>query len=220
LHGVSLAIGQAAELNRDYLRELRALADAVEPAWVSDHLCWGGFGGHYAHDLLPLPYTQEALLHVVERVSQAQEALGRRILLENVSSYVAYSASAMPEHEFVAEVARRADCGILLDVNNVVVSAKNHAFSAEAFIDAMPAGRVGQLHLAGHADHGSYLFDNHGAAVPDVVWDLYRYTLRHLGEVATLVEWDEGVPPWETLRSESRRASAIEAETRGVMQAG
>lgn len=220
LHGVSLAIGSTHTLNRAYLRELRALGDAIEPAWISDHLCWGGFGGHYAHDLLPLPYTEEALHHVVARVGEVQELLGRRILLENVSSYVAYHASAMSEAEFVAEVARRADCGILLDLNNVVVSARNHGYDAHAFIDAMPDGRVGQLHLAGHADHGTHLFDNHGAAVPDVVWELYRYTLRKLGPVATLVEWDEAVPTWETLAAEAKRAAAVEAEHRAMKRVG
>lgn len=216
LHGVSLAIGSTHTLNEDYVRRLRALADDVEPAWVSDHLCWGGFGGHYAHDLLPLPYTEEALAHVVARVERVQELLGRRILLENVSSYVAYHASAMPEHEFVAEVARRSDCGILLDVNNVVVSARNHGYDAYAFIDAMPRDRVGQLHLAGHTDHGDFLLDSHEGVVPDVVWSLYEHTLQRLGPIPTLVEWDEAVPSWDVLARESAKAAALETRVAGV----
>lgn len=215
LHGVSLAIGSTHTLNEAYVRRLRVLADTMEPAWVSDHLCWGGFGGHYAHDLLPLPYTEEALTHVVARVERVQEMLGRRILLENVSSYVSYHASMMPEHEFVAEVARRADCGILLDVNNVVVSARNHGYDAKAFIDAMPVDRVGQLHLAGHTDRGDFILDSHEGVVPDSVWALYEHTVRRLGPVSTLVEWDEAVPTWDVLVRESAKAAAREAAVTG-----
>ena len=150
LHGVSLSVGSVDPLDTAYLRDLRALADAVEPAWVSDHLCWGTFGRHNAHDLLPLPFTEESLDHVVSRVSEVQERLGRRILLENVSSYLTYASSTLPEWEFLSEVARRADCLILLDVNNVYVSATNHGFDAGEFVRAIPVDRVAQLHLAGH----------------------------------------------------------------------
>ena len=210
LHGVSLAIGSTDPLNETYLGRLRALADAIEPAWVSDHLCWGGFGGHYAHDLLPLPYTEDALAHVVARVVRVQETLGRRILLENVSSYVGYRASAMSEPEFVAEVVRRADCGLLLDVNNVIVSAHNHGYDPYTFIDAMPNDRVGQLHLAGHTDNGDVLLDSHAGAVPQSVWDLYAHTVRRLGPIPTLVEWDDEVPAWDILAGESAKAASIE----------
>jgi len=212
LHGVSLSIGSTDPLSESYLAQLADLARRTEPAWISDHLCWGSRGGRYAHDLWPLPYTEEARRHVVARVSRVQEVLGRRILLENVSSYVAFRSSEMPEWEFLAEVARRADCGILLDVNNVYVSARNHGFDPHAYLAGIPADRVGQIHLAGHSDKGRYLLDTHDHEVPAAVWDLYRETVRRLGAVSTLIEWDEHIPPLERLVEESRRAAAIEAE--------
>jgi uncharacterized protein (UPF0276 family) len=212
LHGVSLSIGSTDPLSERHLAALAALAGRVEPAWISDHLCWGSHGGRYAHDLWPLPYTEEALRHVVARVARVQEVLGRQILLENVSSYAAFRGSEMPEWEFLAEAARRADCGILLDVNNVYVSAHNHGFDPHAYLAGIPADRVGQLHLAGHSNRGRYLLDTHDHEVPAAVWDLYRETVRRLGPVSTLVEWDDHVPPLERLVEESRRAEAIEAE--------
>lgn len=214
LHGVSLGIGNVEPLAADYLSSLEALIQRVEPAWVSDHLCWGGYGGHYAHDLLPLPCSEEALAHVVERVARVQERLGRQILLENVSSYVAFRASTLPEWEFLAEVARRADCGILLDVNNVLVSAHNHGFCAEAYVDALPGDRIGQIHLAGHTDAGTHLFDSHVGPVPDAVWALYQRVLGRIGPVPTLVEWDEAVPSFEVVAGEARRAAALESQAR------
>ena len=212
LHGVSLAIGSVDPLDERLLRGLRALADRVEPAYVSDHLCWGRHGGRYAHDLLPLPYTEEALAHVVSRVGRVQDALGRQILLENVSSYVAYADSTMPEWEFLARVAEEADCGILLDVNNVYVSARNHGFDPDAYLAGIPAGRVGQFHLAGHSDHGTHLLDTHDAPVTGAVWELYRSAVRRFGSVPALVEWDDHVPELEVVVEESRRARAIEKE--------
>jgi uncharacterized protein (UPF0276 family) len=212
LHGVSLSLGSVDPLNRDYLRELRALADRIEPAWVSDHLCWGGARGHYAHDLLPLPYTEEAVVHVADRIRVVQDHLGRRILVENVSSYLAWRESTMPEWEFLAAVAERADCGILLDVNNVHVSAVNHGFDAETYLDAMPAARVGQIHLAGHDDRGSHLIDTHDHPVAAAVWRLYRHAVARLGRVSSLVEWDDRIPPLATLLAEAARARAAEAE--------
>jgi uncharacterized protein (UPF0276 family) len=212
LHGVSLSIGSTDPLNLAYLDELRALIARVQPAWVSDHLCWGSHGRRYAHDLLPLPYTEEALAHVVDRVRRVQDRLGRRILLENVSSYVTFTHSTMPEWSFVATVADRADCGILLDVNNVFVSAANHAFSAEDYLAALPADRIGQIHLAGHSDRGTHLLDTHDAAVRDEVWDLYRAAVRRYGPVPTLVEWDDRIPPIEDVLAEAERARAVEAE--------
>ena len=197
LHGVSLSIGSTDPLNLRYLDELADLAARFAPAWVSDHLCWGSVGGHYAHDLLPLPYTEEALALVAERVRVVQDRLRRRILLENVSSYLTFTHSTMPEWEFLAAVAERADCGILLDVNNVYVSAMNHGFAPEAYVDGIPAARVGQIHLAGHSDHGTHLLDTHDAAVVPAVWELYRYALRRLGRVSTLVEWDDRIPELE-----------------------
>jgi len=216
LHGVSLSIGSTDPLNLRYLDELADLATRFTPAWVSDHLCWGSVGGHYAHDLLPLPYTEEALALVAERVRVVQERLRRRILLENVSSYLTFTHSTMPEWEFLAAVAERADCGILLDVNNVYVSAMNHGFAPEAYVDGIPAARIGQIHLAGHSDHGTHLLDTHDAAVVPAVWDLYRYALRRLGRVSTLVEWDDRIPELEEVVAEAERARAIESEVLDV----
>ena len=216
LHGVSLSLGSVEPPRASYLDALAALAERVQPAWVSDHLCWGTFGGHYAHDLLPLPYTEEALAVVVDHVGRVQERLGRRILVENVSSYVAFGHSTMPEWEFLAAVAERADCGILLDVNNVWVSARNHGFSPAAYVDALPAARIGQFHLAGHQDHGTHLLDTHDHPVPDPVWDLYRHAVARFGPVSSLVEWDDQVPPLERLLAEAERARSVEAEVLGA----
>ena len=212
LHGVSLSLGSADPLRDDYLDDLAALAARVQPAWISDHLCWGSIGGHYAHDLLPLPYTEEALGHVVERIGRVQDRLGRQILVENVSSYLTYARSAMPEWEFLAEIARRSDCGILLDVNNVYVSAMNHGFDATDYLSGVPAERIGQIHLAGHSDHGTHLLDTHDAPVCDEVWALYRSVVERVGPVSTLVEWDAHVPAWSELVAESERARAVERE--------
>ncbi|HVY40764.1 MAG TPA: DUF692 domain-containing protein [Polyangia bacterium] len=211
LHGVSLSIGSTDPLDGAYLDGLDALARAVEPAWISDHLCWGTAHGFNAHDLLPLPYTTAALDHVVARVSAVQERLRRRILLENPSSYLAFCDSEMSEAEFLAEVARRADCGILLDVNNVYVSAHNHGFDAGAYLAAMPAERIGQIHLAGHSADGELLIDTHDAAVRDEVWQLYGDAVQRFGARATMIEWDAHVPPFDELASELDRARAVAA---------
>jgi uncharacterized protein len=211
LHGVSLSIGSTDPLNEGYLDALKALAARVEPAWVSDHLCWAGVGGHYAHDLLPLPYTDEALAHVVARVQHVQERLGRPIAIENVSSYVSYRQSTMPEWDFLSEVSRRSGCGILLDVNNIYVSARNHGFDARTYIDAVPVEAVWQFHLAGHSDKGSFLLDTHDHPVCDPVWDLYAHAVRRFGPVSTLIEWDDLIPTFERLEEESERARAIAA---------
>jgi uncharacterized protein (UPF0276 family) len=189
------------------------------PAWVSDHLCWGSIGGHYAHDLLPLPYTDEALAHVVARVKRVQDRLGRQILVENVSSYLGFTHSTMPEWEFLAAVAEQADCGILLDVNNVYVSSVNHGFDATAYVLAMPADRVGQIHLAGHSDKGTHIVDTHDDQVVAAVWDLYRLALSRFGPVSTLVEWDDRIPEWEALCAEAERARAVGAEVFGGARA-
>jgi len=213
LHGVSLSLGSVAPLNRRYLAELGALAERIAPAWVSDHLCWSRCGRHYAHDLFPLPYTEEALRHVVARVREVQERLGRRILVENVSSYVTFTHSTMPEWEFLSAVAEQADCGILLDVNNVYVSAVNHGFDAAAYLDAVPAARVGQIHLAGHRDEGTHLLDTHDGPVVSAVWALYRHAVRRFGRVSTLIEWDERVPDFDTLAAEAEHARTVERRT-------
>jgi hypothetical protein len=210
LHGVSLSLGSTDTLNGAYLDTLAALAVRIEPAWISDHLCWGSIGGHYAHDLLPLPFTEEALAHVTAQIAAVQDRLGRRILVENVSSYLTYTHSAMPEWEFLSAVAAGADCGILLDVNNIYVSARNHGFDAERYLAGIPAERVGQIHLAGHTDKGTHLLDTHVGPVPGSVWDLYRSALRRYGRVSTLVEWDEEVPDYDVLAAEAERARALE----------
>jgi uncharacterized protein (UPF0276 family) len=216
MHGVSLSIGTTDPLDADYLDQLATLAERIEPAWISDHLCWTGVGGHNTHDLLPLPYTEEALAHVVTRVDAVQERLGRPIALENASTYLTFAGSTIPEWEFLAEVANRAGCGILLDVNNVYVSARNHGFDPEKYIAAIPPERVWQIHLAGHSDRGSHLLDTHSREVCDDVWDLYRSATRRVGAVSSLVEWDEDIPEWDVLEAENERARAARSEVLGA----
>lgn len=208
LHGVSLSIGSTDPLDMEYLDALKALAAEVEPAWVSDHLCWTGVGGENAHDLLPLPYTEKVLAHVVERVMRVQDRLGRRIALENVSSYLRYSYSEMPEWEFVARVAEEADCGLLLDVNNAWVSSVNHGFDPREYLEAIPAARVWQFHLAGPSKSGNLLLDTHDHPVPEPVWKLFAETVARTGRISTCVEWDAEIPEWERLAEERGRAKA------------
>ncbi len=211
MHGVSLGIGSIAGPDAGYLARLRALARRVEPLWISDHLCWTGVHGRQLHDLLPLPYSEEALRVVVSNVERVQEALGRRILIENVSSYLEYVNSAMPEWEFVGEVCERADCLLLLDLNNVHVSAMNHGFDSAEYLRHVPAQRVQQIHLAGHSDHGHYLVDTHDQPVADPVWALYDKACDRFGNVATMIERDDHVPPLAELVDElgvARRVAA------------
>jgi uncharacterized protein (UPF0276 family) len=209
LLGVSLSLGSTDPLDARTLDDLAALARDVEPAIVSDHLCWGGHGGAYAHDLLPLPFTEEALAHVAERVLRVQDRLKRRILVENVSSYVAFTSSTITEWEFLAALAERADCGLLLDVNNVFVSAHNHGFDARAFIDGLPVGRVGQYHLAGPSAAGALLLDTHDHPVREEVWELFRRAVARFGAAPSLVEWDDKLPPLSRVVEESRRARQV-----------
>ncbi len=206
MHGVSLSIGSSDALDREYLKQLKALAARVEPAWISDHLCWTGVNGVNAHDLLPLAYTEETLKHVVARVTQVQDFLGRRILLENVSSYVSYPESEMSEWEFISEIAQRADCLILLDINNIYVSSFNHEFDARTYLNAIPVERVQQLHLAGHRHHDNYIIDTHDAAIVDPVWNLYEAALHRFGKVSTLIERDDNIPPLSELLNELQQA--------------
>lgn len=212
LHGVSLSIGSTDPLDANYLAALGRLAERIDPPWISDHLCWTGVAGQNLHDLLPLPWTEDSLEHVADRVRRVQDRLGRQIALENVSSYLTYEHSTLSEAEFLAEVSDRSDSMILLDVNNVYVSACNHGFDPKAFIDAMPPSRVVQLHLAGHSDLGTHLLDTHDDLVCPQVWQLYRHTLDRLGPVPTLIEWDGDVPPLEVLEQEVDRARAIWSE--------
>lgn len=209
MHGVSMSLGSTDPIRRDYLRELKTLAQRIEPAWISDHLCWTGVGGRNLHDLLPLPYTPEVVRHVAARIREVQDFLERPILIENVSSYMAFKDSTMTEWEFLAEIAERADCGILLDINNIFVSAFNHRFDARAYTDAIPAARVIQFHLAGHSDHGTYLLDTHDHPVRDEVWYLYAHAVRRFGAVSALIEWDDNIPEFEVLMETANKARAI-----------
>jgi len=202
MHGVSMSIGSTDPLDMDYLRELKALIARVQPGWVSDHICWTGVDHANLHDLLPMPNTEAALQHLVDRVQRVQDFLGRQLVLENASTYVAFTADEMPEWEFVAALARRSGCGILLDVNNVHVSAVNHGFDAHRYIDAMPAESIVQIHMAGHEDHGDYIIDTHDHPITPAVFELYRYTLARLGWVPTMIERDDHIPPLAELLSE------------------
>jgi uncharacterized protein (UPF0276 family) len=206
LHGVALSIGSTDPLDDQYLIRLRALVERLEPALVTDHLCWTAVAGRSLYDLLPLPYTEDTLRHVVDRVRRVQDVLRRRIALENPSTYVAFRHSTIAEGEFLAAVAREADCGLLIDVNNIFVSGHNLGFDPYRYLDAIPAERVAQMHLAGFTDMGSYLFDTHSAPVHDEVWKLYRYAVARFGVTATLIEWDADIPPFERLQAEAARA--------------
>jgi uncharacterized protein len=213
LHGVSLSIGSTDPLDSEYLKALKQLMKRVEPAWISDHLCWTGIAGKNLHDLMPIPYTEEAVAHVSARVREVQDFLGRQILLENVSSYLAFRGSDMSEWQFMAEIARRADCHILLDVNNIYVNAFNHGFSAIDFLNGIPAERVRQIHLAGHRHCGTHIIDTHDADIVDPVWELYACALRRFGNVATMIERDDHIPPLDELVTELGHARAIAART-------
>jgi uncharacterized protein (UPF0276 family) len=213
LHGVSLSIGSSEPLDQAYLKALRQLAQRVEPVWISDHLCWTGIAGKNLHDLMPLPYTEEAIEYVAGRVRQVQDFLGCQILLENVSSYVAFNQSMMPEWEFLAEICRRADCLILLDVNNIYVSAFNHGFSAWEYLNGIPADRVQQLHLAGHSNCGTHIIDTHDADIVDPVWELYAEALGRFGAVPTMIERDDNIPPLDKLVDELDQARRIADRT-------
>jgi uncharacterized protein len=209
MHGVSLSIGSTDPIDRDYLAQVRALAKRIEPHWISDHLCWTGIEGRNLHDLLPLPYTEEALASVVERVGQVQDALGRQILLENVSSYLTYRASDMSEWEFLREVAERADCAILLDINNIYVSSVNHGFDPLTYLRAMPGERVRQFHLAGHSDLGGHLIDTHDHPIVEPVWDLYCAAVAQFGAVPTMIERDDNIPALSELVAELQIAREL-----------
>jgi uncharacterized protein len=209
LHGVGLSLGSVDPLARHHLLPLKALIERFEPRFVSEHLCWGSVDGRYLHDLLPLPYTEEALAHFCERVDEAQEFLGRRMLIENVSSYLQFEGADMYEWDFLAAVARRTGCGLLLDVNNIYVSAMNHGFDAREYVDAIPSAAVEEIHLAGFDVSGDLLVDTHGRRVADDVWSLYRYTIRRLGTVPTLIEWDTDIPALPVLLGEAAKAAAI-----------
>ncbi|MGD0491840.1 MAG: DUF692 domain-containing protein [Steroidobacteraceae bacterium] len=209
MHGVSLSIGSTDPLDRRYLADLKELARRVEPAWISDHLCWTGVEGRNVHDLLPLPYTEEALAVVTARLGEVQDLLGRQILLENVSSYLSYRDSEMTEWQFLSEVAERADCAILLDINNIYVSAVNHGFEPSSYLRGVPRERVRQFHLAGHSDMDGHLIDTHDHPIAAPVWALYREAVAHFGPVPTMVERDDNIPELGELVSELAVARAV-----------
>lgn len=209
MHGVSLSLGSSDPLDVAYLKQVKALAARIQPAWISDHLCWTGVNGLNMHDLLPLPYTQQAIDHVVAQISQVQEILGRQILVENVSSYLTYQQSEMTEWEFLAEIANRADCFILFDVNNIYVSSVNHEFDPLDYLKGVPGKRIHQIHLAGHSNRGDCIIDTHDAPVIQPVWDLYAATIKELGAVSTMIERDDNIPALDELLEEVERARSI-----------
>lgn len=221
LHGVGLSLGSADPLDRRHLTQLKNLIDRFCPGFVSEHLCWSSIGGVYLNDLLPLPYTEEALVHIGDRIAQTQDFLGRQILIENVSSYLRFQHSSIAEWEFLAAVAQRADCGILLDVNNIYISSRNHGFSADEYLAYMPRERVREIHLAGYTvnryEDGEILIDTHSARVSDPVWALYRAAIQRLGPVPTLIEWDTDIPAFSVLQSEAHRAEQILEARRAVL---
>lgn len=208
-HGVALYVGSAGGLDREHLRRWAELIRRVDPPWVSDHLCWGSVDGRTSHDLLPLPYTPEVARLCAEAIREIQDTLERPFAIENVSSYAEFRASTMTEWQFLAEVAERADCGILLDVNNIYVSSVNHGFDPRTYLRAIPAERVAQLHLAGHAPHDGFIIDTHDRPVADPVWDLYAEALELLGPTPTLLEWDDQLPTFPELEAEAAKASAL-----------
>jgi hypothetical protein len=212
LHGVGLSLGGSDPLDPQHLQHLKTAIARFAPALVSEHLCWTAAGGQHFHDLLPLPYTEEALRHVSARIVEAQERLGRRLLIENVSSYLEFEHSSIPEWEFLREVAARSGCGILLDVNNIYVSAVNHGFDARRYLEAIPAEAVGEIHLAGHVakdvEGTPLLIDSHSQPVTAAVWDLYAHALERLGPKPTLIEWDSELPAFAVLQAEAAKAEA------------
>lgn len=206
MHGVSMSIGSTDPLNFDYLRKLKSLADAVRAEWISDHVCWTGVAGRNSHDLLPIPYNEASLKHVVERIKIVQDVLERPLVLENPSSYVTFAASTMSEAEFIVRMAEKADCGLLIDVNNTYVSSVNHDFDPIEYLDILPAERIVQFHLAGHTNMGTHLIDTHDGHVVDPVWNLYRHAHERTGGVSTLLEWDARIPPFPVVHAEVLKA--------------
>jgi uncharacterized protein len=217
LHGVSMSIGSTDRLDREYLRKLKALATRVRAHWVSDHLCWTGVAGRNVHDLLPMPYTEEALRHTAARVREVSEILERPLVLENPSSYVEFADSSMTEWEFLTRLCEESDCGLLLDVNNVYVSSFNHSFDAREYVDAVPADRVVQYHLAGHTNKGTHIVDTHSDHAIQEVWDLYARSCRRTGNVSTLYEWDEDIPEFAVVHAEALKARAFREQTTRVL---
>lgn len=209
MHGVAMSVGGTDPLDENYLRQVKQLAEDIEPAWISDHLCWTSVDGVVLHDLMPLPYDEDTMKHVAERIQKVQDYLGRQILIENVSSYVSYQQSEMSEWEFIRSVAELADCYLLLDVNNVYVNAVNHGFDPKTFFDAIPVERVKQFHIAGHTRLHDHIVDTHDEPICDDVWECYRYAVQRFSKVSTLLERDDNIPAFEVLEAELAEAKAI-----------
>ena len=209
LHGVGLSLGSLDPLDQNYIKKLKHLIQRFQPRLVSDHLCWSSIDGVHGNDLFPLPYSEEALKHIVNRIKQVQDALGQRILVENVSSYVTYQSDEMTEWEFLAEVVKQADCDLLCDVNNIYVSAQNHQFDPLVYLRALPHERIKEIHLAGYEDEGTHLLDTHGDVIHPPVWDLYEQAIQMIGPVATLIEWDTNIPSFDILQLEAKKATLI-----------
>jgi uncharacterized protein (UPF0276 family) len=213
MHGVSLSIGSTDSLNLSYLKKLKKLADYIEVSWVSDHLCFTGINGENSHDLLPIPYTEEALKHLIPRIHKVQDILQREMVFENASSYLEFTGSTISEPEFLSELCKETGCGILLDINNVYVSSINHNWNAKAYIDKIPSEAIVQYHLAGHLNKGSYLIDTHDTPVISPVWDLFAYALEQKNSRSTMIEWDSNIPAFEVLEQELHKARNITSET-------
>ena len=211
-HGVGLSIGSTDPLNKDYLKRLKKLKDEIQPTWISDHLCWTSAHGVVTHDLIPLPYTQSVVKHIVDRIQQVQEYLGEQLVIENVSSYLQFKSTEMTEWDFINEVTQQSDCKLLLDVNNIYVSAQNHQFKAEDYLFSMPAERVAEIHLAGYEDRGTHLLDTHSRPVTAPVWDLFKKAIEHVGNVPVLIEWDNDIPSLERVIEEATTAQQIQQE--------
>jgi uncharacterized protein len=214
MHGVSMSIGSTDPLDFDYLAELRDLRERTNARWVSDHLCWTGVAGKNTHDLLPMPYTEEALRHVIARVREVQDFLDAPLVLENPSSYIEFAGSTMKEWEFLAAVANEADCGLLLDVNNVYVSAYNHGFDAGEYLAALPFDRIVQFHVAGHANNGTHCIDTHVGPVIEPVWELFGRAYARAGGASVLLEWDAEIPSFEEVHADALRAGTVIARAK------
>lgn len=208
MHGVSMSIGSTDPLDIDYLKKLKQLAERVHAVWVSDHLCWTGVAGTNIHDLLPMVYNQESLKHTIDRVRKVSEVLERPLMLENPSAYIEFTNSDITEWDFLSTLAKEADCGVLLDVNNIYVSSFNHSFDPMEYVDAIPADRIVQYHLAGHTNKGTHIIDTHSDYVIDPVWKLYERSCQHTGGRATLMEWDDEIPEFEVVHNEVLKAKA------------
>ena len=211
-HGVGLSIGSTEPLDQKYLKRLKKLKDDVQPAWISDHLCWTSAHGVVTHDLIPLPYTQSVVEHIVDRISQVQDYLGEQLVIENVSSYLQFKSTEMSEWDFINEVTHRSDCRLLLDVNNIYVSAQNHKFNADDYLFSMPAERVAEIHLAGYEDRGTHLLDTHSRPVTQPVWELFEKAVQHVGDVPVLIEWDNDIPSLDRVIEESLTAQKIQQQ--------